>query len=140
MEGPFDIIILNSVIHNFSGIHYLRDVIKKAISLVSENGIMFIGDIMNLELKEDLLHSLKAYNVQGHKTKTDYPAELFVLKAFFKDLEADFSEIKDVVFSDKIYTIENELTKFRYDAMFIIDKQSVPVKANRKQKYQLDYQ
>ncbi len=142
-EKEFDIIIINSVIHLFQGHNYLRKVLQKAIDRLDRKGILFIGDIIDQEKKADLIKSLvdfkKEHLSSKYRTKTDYSAELFVSRDYFSDLQADIQNIEKVIFSNKIYTIENELTQYRYDAILEIDKarSDKPVK-NTKKKYQVD--
>ena len=124
----FDVIILNSVIQCFSGHNYLRDVINKALSLLSDKGILFFGDIQDLELKSALQKSLEDFKLSNaeydQKTKTDWDKELFLSKDFFLDLPTIFSSVVSVEPSSKIGKLENELTKFRYDVIVSIDKES----------------
>jgi len=128
-EKAFDIVIINSVVQCFHGHHYLRDIINKSIGLMKHNGLLFIGDIMDQERKEELIQSMvefkKNHPNNGYRTKTDWSVELFISQAFLEDLKVDMPAIQEVMFSDKIHTIENELTQFRYDAMLMVDK-SVP--------------
>ncbi|HLP44508.1 MAG TPA: amino acid adenylation domain-containing protein [Candidatus Kapabacteria bacterium] len=137
-DNNFDIIILNSVIQHFSGHNYLRSVIEKAIRLLAPQGIIFIGDIMDLDMKDALIKDLskfkKANQDKDYRTKTDWSEELFISRDFFKDIEADIPLIQAVSFSDKIRTIENELTKFRYDTIITINK-NVPFQNKGRQKY-----
>lgn len=139
-EKDFDIVIINSVIQAFSGHNYLRQVIKKAINLMSEKGILFIGDIMDQDKKYELLDSLLEFkkNNPQYDTKTDVSEELFVSRKFFEDLTVEMKEIEKVDFSTKIHTIENELTKYRYDAIFQIDKNINHKMPSPKHKYQYD--
>lgn len=126
IDGPFDVVIINSVIHCFSGLNYLRDVIGKAINKCSDQAALFLGDLMDLDLKDELLKSFQEFKQKnrekGYRTKTDWSRELFISRHFLEDLQADFPVISAVNFSNKIHTIENELTLFRYDALFAIDK------------------
>ncbi len=128
-EAEFDIIIMNSVVQCFHGHNYLRQVISKCINLMSKKGIIFIGDVMDQELKAGLIQSTiefkKKNRDMNYRTKTDWSVELFLSKRFFEDLRVDFKEVVDVNFSEKIYTVENELTQFRYDAMIHVDKSAV---------------
>ncbi|NIM11547.1 MAG: amino acid adenylation domain-containing protein [Candidatus Aminicenantes bacterium] len=125
-EKDFDLVILNSVIQCFHGHNYLRKVIRKVIHLMGDSGYIFIGDIMDRELKEDLIASLVAFKLahrkKDYRTKIDWSEELFVSRSFLEDLAWDYPEIRGMEFSGKIYTIENELTKFRYDALIYINK------------------
>jgi amino acid adenylation domain-containing protein len=148
-EKNFDLIIMNSVVQCFHGHNYLRKVINKCIDLLGEKGYLFIGDIMDLGKKDALVNSLvefkKANAIKGkdksYTTKIDFSTELFLSGGYWKDLAADLEEVESIEFSDKIFTIENELTKFRYDALIRINKKFSPDKINkkyRKQKYQDD--
>ena len=125
-ERDFDLVIMNSVIQSFHGHNYLRRVIGKVIGLMRENGFIFLGDVMDHEkktaLEQEMFFFRSANKGKGYKTKTDWSSELFVGRAFFHDIAVEFPRIKQVTVSDKIYTIENELTKFRYDVLLTVDK------------------
>ncbi|WP_150267101.1 non-ribosomal peptide synthetase [Paenibacillus tepidiphilus] len=125
-EKDFDIVILNSVCQCFNGHNYLRKVIQQAISLMKENGVIFIGDVMDLEKRDDLIHSLKQFKQADlqmkYRTKTDWSRELFLHKGYFEDLSVNVNGIQQAIFSEKKYTLENELTKFRYDVLLTVDK------------------
>jgi len=125
-ERDFDLVILNSVIQCFNGHNYLKKVIGKIIALMGNKGYIFIGDIMDQELKQDLTADLvkfkETHGDKNYKTKTDWSEELFLSRSFLEDLRFEFPVISAVEFSPKIYTIENELTKYRYDAFIIINK------------------
>lgn len=124
-EDDFDLVILNSVVHLFDGLNYLRQVIKKAIDLMHVKGYIFLGDILNLGLKEDFIKSLTKFkqNNPDRNTKLDFSNELFVSKDFFRDLKYIFPQIKEVDITSKIYSIENELTKYRYDVLLTVNKE-----------------
>src|SRR5690606_20783663 len=78
-------------------------------------------------------------NYPDSKTKTDFSNELFIAKDFIRDLACDFEEIAQIRFSEKIHQIENELTKFRYDAILEVNKANKGrVNQSVKHKYQLD--
>lgn len=125
-EKDFDIVIINSVIQCFHGHHYFRKVLSKAITLMREQGLIFIGDIMDQDLKGEMVASLEAFKLQhwskGYKTKTDWSKELFLSRDYFRDLRFDFKAIVNLDFSGKIHTLENELTKYRFDALLSIHK------------------
>ncbi|MFC2146783.1 condensation domain-containing protein, partial [Acidobacteriota bacterium] len=139
-QRNFDLIIMNSVIQCFHGHHYLRKVMKQCIHLLAEKGYLFIGDIMDLQKKNSLVREMVEYRNKGHKTKTDFSSELFVAREFWQDIAAQWDEIEETDFSRKIYTIENELTKFRYDTLITINKSrgGPRVKKRERQKYRDD--
>ncbi|RLJ80980.1 non-ribosomal peptide synthetase [Pedobacter alluvionis] len=141
-EGEFDLIIINSVIQHFHGLNYLRQVLKDAISLLGADGRLFIGDIMDVELKEQMLDDLKDFKRlnkdKKYLTKTDFSADLFVARGFFEDMQSDIPEIESISFSNKIYETENELTRYRYDALITIDKRNSSRNVLPRKKYQYD--
>jgi amino acid adenylation domain-containing protein len=140
-EKNFDLVIINSVIQCFHGHNYLRSVIHKVIGLVGSRGYLFIGDIMDQDLKEELIADLvrfkQAHGGTHYNTKVDWSEELFISRSFLEDLAGDYPEICDMEFSGKVHTIENELTRFRYDALIKIDrnvKERKRIKPNRRHK------
>jgi tyrocidine synthetase-3 len=143
-EENFHLIIINSVIQCFHGHNYLKQVIKKAINLLGPRGWLFVGDIMDQEKKDAMVQELSTFKYsnrdKGYQTKTDFSSELFVSRGFWEDLGGEWDVIQDIQFSDKLYTIENELTKFRYDALITINKRIREFcrKKWEKQKYQDD--
>ena len=141
-QKDFDLVIINSVIQCFHGHNYLRRVIGKAIGLLKAQGYLFIGDIMDQALKPALVADLTAFQQanrdKGYKTRTDWSTELFVSKGFWQDLQAEINAVAGVEISPKIFTIENELTRFRYDVLLTIDKGSSPRQRTGKRKHQDD--
>ena len=116
----FDVIIINSVVHCFPGHNYLHKVLAMCEKLLSEEGVLFIGDIMDLDLKGKLITSLKAFK-KGHpkqRVKTEWNNELFLSKDYIYHLCKALPTFRAVSCTRKIYTISNELTEFRYDAIF----------------------
>ncbi len=141
-ECDFDIIIVNSVIQNFDGHNYLLKVIRDCIGLLKKEGRIFIGDVMDLNKKNDLIEDLEAFKKdnkdENYVTKTDFSADLFVSRGYFEDLVMDEAAVVSTIISEKIRTIENELTKFRYDVILHVNKER-PKKENdvlTKHKYQ----
>lgn len=140
IDGKFDVVIINSVIHCFSGLNYLRDVIRMVINNCSDQATLFLGDLMDQDLKDELVKSFQDFKQKnqdkGYRTKTDWSRELFVSRHFLEDLQADFPVISEITFSNKIHTIKNELTLFRYDAVLVIDKAK---KASMQSKHKYQY-
>jgi len=139
----FDLVILNSVIQSFHGHNYLRQVLRKVIALMNAAGYVFIGDVMDQELKRALIREMldfkKSTTDKSYSTKTDWSTELFVPRAFFEDLALEIPGIASMTFSRKIHTIENELTKFRYDVLVSIDKtKSAAAVPGKRHKWQDD--
>ncbi|CAH9057861.1 D-alanine--D-alanyl carrier protein ligase [Pseudoalteromonas holothuriae] len=141
-EDNFDIVIINSVIQDFHGHNYLRQVINNVITKLGDKGIIFIGDVMDQDRKQsmtnDFIEYKRAHPSKDVKTKIDWRAELFVSKDFFADLVHEFNDIVAVESDDKIHTIANEFTRFRFDSLLHVNKtHSAPVDQAKK-KYQHD--
>jgi fengycin family lipopeptide synthetase D len=141
-DGPYNLIIINSVIQSFHGHNYLRSVLRDCVDLLADGGHLFIGDVMDQERKgalvEDLEKFAAANHGKGYQTKTDFSSELFVARAFFEDLRYDIPGISRVAFSEKIHTRENELTRFRYDALLSVSKATAAHPAGERHRVQDD--
>ncbi|SFB44660.1 D-alanine--poly(phosphoribitol) ligase subunit DltA, partial [Clostridium frigidicarnis] len=143
-ERDFDLIILNSVVQSFPGHNYFGKVINKASSLLKSNGVIFVGDVMDSDLKDKMIEDLTKFNAENQDenyiAKLDWSSELFIPKKFFIDIKLKSSIITRIEFSGKIYTIENELTKYRYDALIRVDKTSSKDREKKKaEKIQVGY-
>jgi amino acid adenylation domain-containing protein len=146
-QAGYDIVIINSVIQAFPGHNYLGQVIRRCIDRLGDRGHLFIGDIMDQDLKEALVSEMTAFGQanreKGYTTKTDFDDELFISRRYFEDLAKDDPRVVKTQFSGKKHTLENELTRFRYDALLTVDKNrdtsaGKKTSARNKHKYQYD--
>ena len=119
-----DIVIINSVVQLFPGINYLKEVIEQACIFLETEGIIFLGDIMDLATKENLLNNLKKIGKENFKAVSykDVQSQLFLSKEYFQYLQSIVDGICDVEISDKIGNIRNELTDYRYDVILKFNK------------------
>src|SRR5690606_25633796 len=114
------------------------------IPLTRNEGIIFLGDIMDLERKEQLVDSLSKFKLdnvgEGFKTKLDWSSELFVSKDFLDDLPHIYPDIETVSHTEKIYALESELSFYRFDSVFKINHTNANREVSRKErkKYQYD--
>ena len=126
VQGKFDIVIMNSVAHCFPSLAYFRESIQKAATLLKEGGVIFLGDLMDLGTKDDMVNSLREYKKnsqdKGSRTKIQWNNELFIPRKFLEQLQHSIPELTQIEISQKIGTISNELTKFRFDALFQVCK------------------
>lgn len=140
--ADFDLVIINSVIQSFNGHNYLRNVLKQVISKVKPQALIFLGDLMDEDKRQDLILDMQQFDKnntnENYRTKLEWSDELFVDRKFLSDLIFEKTHIKSVSFSEKIFSIENELTKFRYDAFLTIDK-TFAGNDEVKNKYQYDF-
>lgn len=131
--GPaYDVVIINSVLQCFSGLNYLRDVLRQAIDQLGESGTLFLGNVWDQDQKDAFEAELRAYQrehgTDGSQTKTDRSEDLFVSRDFWLDLQATWPEIAAVEFSTMRGETESELSRFGYDAVLRIEKtRSTPV-------------
>lgn len=116
---PVDVVIMNSVIQHFPGINYLREVIMQCLSLMSDEGIFYIGDVMDLKKRRNLVRDALLYKEchPNASTRTDYSDDLCVCREYFEYLAGTVDGIYKIEISDKIGEIRNEMTDYRYDVI-----------------------
>ncbi len=102
-SASFDLIVLNSVIENFPGFAYLRQVLDKALALLRPGGAIFAGSIWDLDRRDvyvgDLRSFAREHAGEGLKTLLDFPEDLFVPRAFFGDWAIERGGQPTVAFS-----------------------------------------
>lgn len=133
IEGPFDTIIINSVIQYFPSQEYLLQVIQTLVeNYLDQEGSLFIGDVKNLKLQKSLEASI-AYSKMGkHHRASELKEsidraifreeELFIAPEFFKQLPTLLPVIKQSLVFIRAGSYVNELNLFRYDV--VLKKQS----------------
>lgn len=125
-EDQFDIVILNSVVQCFSGHSYLRRALQQALSRMSEKGVIFLGDLLDLELRDQFIEDLKAFeraNRGGHfRTHVDRSGDLYISREFLNNLRHEFPEITAVECSRSLGAIPSEMREYGFDAILHVDK------------------
>jgi len=116
----FDIVIINSVIQLFPGHNYLRKVLSSCLDHLKPGGILFVGDVMDLQRKNMFCESLRDFKKQHknnqYRTKINWDNELFISTDYFQDLALALP-ICHVEITDKLGEIKNELKDYRYDVI-----------------------
>jgi amino acid adenylation domain-containing protein len=122
LDGPFDLIILNSVIQYFPSVEYLTQVLNAAIRLTASTGVILIGDVRSLPLLQafhaavELLHAPDALTVDLLQARIQkqlaQEKELAVDPIVFHGFGPDISQ---VTVDLKRGNLVNEVTQFRYD-------------------------
>src|SRR5215207_9459695 len=123
----FDTILLNSVIQYFPDIHYLERVIAGALHVLKPDGFIFIGDVRHYDLLESFHTSVQLcrasdtltvqqlkQQIQRHQKQEK---ELLVSPDFFLSLAQQDQRIGHLQVQPRYGQAENELTRFRYDAI-----------------------
>jgi amino acid adenylation domain-containing protein len=114
--GPYDTVILNSVIQYFPSIEYLVRILDNVVGVVSDGGHIFIGDVRSLPL-------LEAFHewVEEHAgRRPGQELELVVDPEFFEAVRARIPRITRAEVHLKSGRFQNELTLFRYDVVLAI--------------------
>ncbi len=141
-EPPYDVVIINSVLQCFSGLNYLRDVLRQAIDQLGAQGTLFLGNVWDQDQKDVFEAELRAYQhahpSSGVRTKTDRSEDLFVSRDFWLDLQSTWPEIASVEFSTMLGHTESELSRFGYDTVLRIDKSKSAKPPRPPRKLQLD--
>ena len=57
----FDLMVMKSVVHFFPGCNYLRAVFNDCEKALAEDGVIFLCDVMDLDLKHKLITSVKSF-------------------------------------------------------------------------------
>jgi len=134
--GSVDTIIINSVIQFFPSADYLVDVLEKAAKLVAPGGLIFVGDVRSLPLLEafhaaTLLHQSLASQSseqlwQQIQSRASHEEDLIVHPDLFVALKQHLPQISHAQIQLKRGGYQNELTRFRYDAILHVGKPTVP--------------
>jgi natural product biosynthesis luciferase-like monooxygenase protein len=125
--GPFDTIIINSVVQYFPSVEYLMEVLAAAIERLAPGGAIFVGDVRNRALLEVMLCEIElqkaspdtpAGELQTRLGKRlDQESELVLDPNLFLSLRQRFPEVEDVQVELKLGRQLSEMTRFRYDAV-----------------------
>ncbi len=135
-NSRFDLVILNSVVQYFPGIHYLLEVIRGALSSVKPGGHIFLGDLRNLNLSSAFQTSVQCFRAasgmslgqlgQQVEKCLESEKELLIDPVFFLALQREFPRIRWVDILHKRGEYCNELSKYRYDVVLHVGDESVP--------------
>lgn len=143
--GKYDTLLLNSVVQYFPNLSYLQKVLEGAITNISSEGTIFIGDVRSRPLLEAFHASVEIWSSandvdltlinQNIQTRMKNDMELAVDPEFFHALKEQFPKISHVEIRYKKGWYQNELTRFRYDVFIHIEKAS----QNISKQYQWTY-
>lgn len=137
VSPSIDTVVLNSVVQYFPGFDYLLEVINPAVDLVRPGGTIFIGDIRSLRLLDIFSCSVElrraADSDQGQdvarrvdsRRATD--SELLMDPEVFAALAMEDPRISRVEVLPRDGVCDNEMTRFRYDAVLHIGDKIAPL-------------
>lgn len=125
--GPFDTIIINSVVQYFPGVEYLIDVLTAAFQRLAPGGAIFVGDVRSRALLEVMLCEIELQRASFDasvgellarlKKRLDEESELVLDPNLFLSLRKRLPEIEDIQVELKLGRQPSEMTRFRYDVV-----------------------
>jgi amino acid adenylation domain-containing protein len=128
LGGPFDMLVINSVVQYFPSIEYLLGVLERALEQLAPRAIVFVGDVRSLPLLRALHLEIeraqdpgKAPVAAGVAARVARERELVLDPAFFLALTHGLSRIVHAETAPKLGRAPNELNRFRYDAVLRLD-------------------
>ena len=114
---------------------YLRRVLEQALQFINPQGSIFLGDIRSLPLLEAFHTSVQLQTAEDRLTisalrhrierKIEEEKELVVDPRFFLGLQQEFKSIARVRVIPKRGRNQNELTKFRYQAILRLAPETI---------------
>ncbi|MES1244340.1 MAG: amino acid adenylation domain-containing protein [Acidobacteriota bacterium] len=124
--GSADLVVVNSVIQYFPGIDYLVSVLQGAVRTLRPGGAVFVGDVRSLPLLGDFAESIERFQAPPGRSEEEIrrrvrrrvadEEELVVDPAFFQTLAERLGLRVDLLHKKGRW--DNELTRYRYDAIF----------------------
>ena len=74
-QVEFDTVVVNSVVQYFPGLAYLREVLAAAVRAVRSHGILFIGDVRSLPLREAFHSAVQLHQAAPQTAAADHPRQ-----------------------------------------------------------------
>lgn len=130
IQGQYDLIIVNSVAQYFSDLNYFFDFIKKCELKLTDKGVIFLGDIRSFNLADEFYNDVANFKFPNDQDKANQYAkrtkgkesELLYSPVIFESLPQAFPWIKSVVVQNKKSKFQNEMTRYRFDALLFRNK------------------
>lgn len=136
-DNSVDLVILNSVVQYFPNIDYLLEVLAEATRVTRDGGHIFIGDVRNMLLMK-AYHASVALSKESWKAATagelqktiqdaqNKEEELVLDPRLFEELGRRWEKIGRAEVSLKPGNYDNELTRFRFDAVLTVGGKHAP--------------
>jgi SAM-dependent methyltransferase len=133
-ENSFSTVILNSVAQHFPSQAYLNRVMENAIRVVKPGGHLFVGDQRSLPLLEAYALSVEAFEApptlpaaelrsRVYK-RVQHEQQLVPSPSYFLSLKQRLPKVSRVQIFPRRGVRDNEMTRFRYDAILSIGSDS----------------
>ncbi|MHC2295853.1 AMP-binding protein [Rhizobium mongolense] len=129
VSGPFDLVLLNSVVQYFPDEDYLAAVLQQAIALCRHGGKIVVGDIPAASMKPVMARiAAEASASDGsadadveQRIKTIGRGELWLDPADFTRITQSQRRVAATDLDLRLGESDDEMTRFRYDAVLHLD-------------------
>lgn len=119
-ESGFDLIVMHGVVECFPGYNYLRRVLDQAVTRLADDGVLFIGAVRDLAMRDAFRRALQQYAEETGDSagllRFDAEADLFVPERFFTTWAAE-SPVAVALSFARPETGHPELDAYRYDVV-----------------------
>jgi ubiquinone/menaquinone biosynthesis C-methylase UbiE len=132
--NSFDTVILNSVVQYFPSVTYLVRVLEQVVALTKPGGKIFVGDVRSLPLLEIYASAVELYQAppllnlaelrERVLRRVRQQEELLLSPSFFLALQQHFPKISRVEVKLKRGRFDNEMTRFRFNAILSVGAQA----------------
>ena len=138
--GQFDLVVLNSVTQYFPSLDYLRHVLQGVATSLSNDGVLFVGDVRSLPLLQTFHASVQAYRaaadlpVQELRERVEraleMEEELTLDPEYFRSLCRELPQLSHAEVLLKRGRDDNEMTRYRYDVFLYRGAAAEPVQVS----------
>ncbi|HXY07159.1 MAG TPA: methyltransferase domain-containing protein [Terriglobales bacterium] len=135
-ENSFSTVIVNSAAQYFPSRTYLNQVVEQAIRVVRPGGQVFLGDQRNLRLLKATAASIEAFQAEPEVTVAELRSrvdrhirqeqQLLLSPSYFLSLTKRFPKVSRVEIHPRRGDRDNEMTRFRFDAVLWVGPASAP--------------
>lgn len=139
-KGPFDTVVLNSVVELFPSRSYLLHVLEIAVAATRSGGTILVGDVRNLALME-MFHTwveatradpqMPASELRARiQTSMSRESRLFVAPDLFRTLPGLLPRVTGVETELRRDCGLTEMSRYRYDAILHLDRPAATAETN----------
>jgi len=136
-ENTFDTLVLSSVVQFFPNVGYLSKVLENAIKMVRPGGHIYVGDVRSLPLLPAFATSVELFQAAEELSASELrdrihrrierEPELALSPAYFLALPRGIPKVSRVDIRPLRGRADNEMTRFRYEAILHIGHDNAPV-------------
>lgn len=127
LGGPFDLIVVNSVLQYFPNTVTVEALLRRLFALLSDHGRLFVGDVRDYRLRDRFWEAVVCRRTSGHLCERDErrqiiearsnEEELHLVPEFFMEIgEAAALGLPSILLKQAI--LDNELSNYRFDVLY----------------------